>query len=156
MIQCCQHLWIPSASLTTSLNTVLCILPSLGLEYSSFNTSSKHHQPAISCLSCINYFRCMNFIGWVNWEELGCMQHVVTTPAGYSPGSRGAVIQRLDHCTAHPSFVCPSLWPSGFGSRLGRIIQWRIQGGHRGPWPPKRWTNFFSHLVIQITDRIFE
>ena len=35
-----------------------------------------------------------------------------------------------------------------------------LSGGSRGATgghgPPKRWTIFFSHLVIQITDRIFE
>ena len=34
--------------------------------------------------------------------------------------------------------------------------QWRIQGGHRGHVPPQTMDKIFSHLVIPITDRLYD
>ena len=49
----------------------------------------------------------------------------------------------------------------GYEGNTKSLIRVFISGGSRGggaqgAMPPKRWSNFFSHLVIQITDRFFE
>ena len=90
------------------------------------------------------------------------LHHICHTTATALVGHRlPHQIQTLRACPARPQCIClgtsclfhPLL--DGLISGLRRR-QWRIQGATGGHGPPKRWSNFFSHLVIQITDRFFE
>ena len=78
------------------------------------------------------------------WRYTKVLLHYITLQFSfYSYSYPHRLFHPMPCASSSLSYTCTTI--SG-GSR----------GATRGHGPPKRWSNFFLHLVIQITDRFFE